>query len=125
MLRTFVNVKDNVRINTIYVNVLVKAPTKTNPDGSAKVLQAEQVIRLQATYEKLAKTIGTHLDRHGANKQSKRQAEPTQYPEGSWVFWELPDTRKGDPSSTRRTGPYQVISQVGNAVKVSCNEKEK
>jgi hypothetical protein len=58
-------------------------------------------------------------------QKKKREQEPTQYPAKSWVFWELPEPRKGDPTSTRRLGPYQVISQVGNAVTIFCNEKEK
>ena len=113
------------KAQSLDVNLLIKAPNKANPDGSVLELQNSQVTRLRATYDKLASTILKHLDRHGADKGKRRRSNPTQYPVGSWVFWELADTRKGDPTSTRRTGPYQVISQDGNAVKVSCNEKEK
>ena len=113
------------KAQSLDVNLLIKAPSKAKPDGSVLELQNSQVTRLRTTYNKLAETIRSHLDRHGAAKQKKRKSDPTQYPVGSWVFWELPDTRKGDPTSTRRSGPYQVISQVGNAVKVFCNEKEK
>ena len=113
------------KAQSLDVNLLIKAPNKAKPDGSVLELQNSQVTRLRTTYNKLAETIRSHLDRHGAAKQKKRKSDPTQYPVGSWVFWELPDTRKGDPTSTRRSGPYQVISQVGNAVKVFCNEKEK
>ena len=113
------------KVQSLDVNLLIKAPSETKPDGSVPELQTAQVTRLRATYDKLASTIESHLDKHGAVKAKKRRSDPTQYPVGSWVFWELADTRKGDPKSTRRTGPYQVISQVGNAVKVLCNEKEK
>ena len=113
------------KVQSLNVNLLIKAPIKAKPDGSVLELQNSQVTRLRATYDKLANTIRSHLDQHGAAKEKKRKPNPTQYPVGSWVFWELSDTRKGDPTSTRRTGPYQVISQSGNAVKISCNEKEK
>jgi hypothetical protein len=113
------------KTQSLDVNLLIKAPSKAKPDGSILELQNAQVTRLRATCEKLASTIANHLDRHRAAKEKKRRSDPTQYPVGSWVFWELSDTRKGDPTSTRRTGPYQVISQVGNAVKVFYNEKEK
>lgn len=113
------------KAQSLDVNLLIKAPIKASTDGSVMELQTAQVTRLRATYDKLAKTIESHLDRHGTAKAKKRISEPTQYPAGSWVFWELADTRKGDPKSTRRTGPYQVVSQDGNAVKISCNEKEK
>jgi transposase InsO family protein len=113
------------KAQSLDVNLLIKAPSKAKPDGSVLEMQNSQVTRLRATYDQLASTISKHLDRHGAAKDKKRRSNPTQYPVGSWVFWELPETRKGDPSSTRRTGPYQVISQSGNAVKVYWNEKEK
>ena len=113
------------RPQTLDLNLLVKAPVKFRPDGSVAELQSAQVSRLRATYDKLAGTISSHLVKHGEAKEKKRRTEPTHYPESSWVFWELPETRKGDPTSIRRTGPYRVISQDGNAVKVFCNEKEK
>ena len=107
------------------INLLIAAPVRAPSDNTTETLQAAQVTRVQATYNKLASTIASHLDRHGASKAEHRKPEPTRYATGSWVFWELPETRKGDPTSTRRLGPYQVIAQEGNTVKITCKEKEK
>ena len=73
----------------------------------------------------MASTISKHLNKHEEAKDKSRRSDTTQFSPDSWVFWELYELRKGDPSCTRRLGPYKVIRQVGNAVTVSANDKEK
>ena len=111
--------------NSLDINLLIKIPLKITADGSAAELQAAQVQRLRATYDKLASTISKHLNKHEEAKDKSRRSDTTQFSPDSWVFWELDEMRKGDPSCTRRLGPYKVIRQVGNAVTVSANDKEK
>ena len=62
------------KAQSLSVNLLLKAHSKAKPDGSVLELQNSQVARLRATYEKLAKTILGHLDRHGAVKEKKRRS---------------------------------------------------
>jgi hypothetical protein len=112
------------KTQTLDLNLLIKAPDKARPDGSVMEIQSAQVQRLRTTYNKLASTISNHLLQQKETKNKSRRTDTTQYCPGSWIFWEE-ELRKGDPSCTRRLGPYQVIRQDGNAVTVSANEREK
>lgn len=114
------------RPQALDTNRLISAASLNSPSSLPRTaLQEAQLSRLRTTYDKLAETISASLKRHQDANAKKRVPSPTVYSPGDWVFWELKSSLKGDPSGTRRTGPYKVIKQEGNAVTISANEKEK
>ena len=54
-------------------------------------------------------------------KRVRVDTQPTVFQSGQWV-WIEEDLRKGDPTHTKRIGPFQVVEQIGNDVSVRNNK---
>jgi hypothetical protein len=54
-------------------------------------------------------------------KRVRVNTQPTVFQSGQWV-WIEEDLRKGDPTHTKRIGPFQVVEQIGNDVSVRNNK---
>lgn len=110
------------RKQALDINLLV---TSTTSHAGETPASRESVVKSRTlVYTNLAKSISERLENHLQRQMKFRIETPTLFSPSTWVFLEE-KTRKGDPSGTRRQGPYQVVRQQGNAVTVLCNEKER
>ena len=90
------------------------------PSGGGGSSIEEQVDLVRSNANNFANIIRKAIEDR-RTKRVKVNTQPTTFQPGQWV-WIEEDLRKGDPTHTKRIGPFQVVEQIGNDVSVRNNK---